>query len=208
MYCVTALHTNIFTVCIASKEMLFDYLDTVMPLAFPSTHGASIAYSKYKKTTTLRRDVDVVFAQYKTDILSGNSSWLRNNLVVIGKQTCGIYLSALYYKTMDEKVLKTFVAYCMSADHSVIDTSSDTGSDTSSDAGSDAGSDDEYDGDTPLDVATLIYNRIKPQLGEMVTGMERPPPRGVTLGKKSTEVRKADIAYIRDGMSIVETQLK
>lgn len=203
--------------------MLFDYLDEILPKTFPSNHKASFAYVKYKaKPNTLARDAKVVYQQYKQPIISKDSSWLHNNLVIIGDKTCGIYLSMLYHKTKDEKILSLFVNYLCSIDEEInavlnicynktsVTSNSTTSSDddsSSTETNSSSNDSDSYAGDDALDIVMNIYNRVKPQIGEMVTKMELPPPDGVILSKKSKEVKQADIAYIRENMSTFETAM-
>jgi hypothetical protein len=179
--------------------MLFEYLDTVIYDLFPN-HTATRAYDKYKakKTkSTLEVDCKAIYTTYKKEIINGNTKWLKNNVVVIGTKSSGIYLSMIYNKTDDDELIDKFIEYLRSIDKDIDDELESSDSDSSSD-----------DDETALDIIKEIYQSIQPKLSDVVATMEMPPPDGVILSKKTKEIKQADILAVKKGIAEFESVLK
>ena len=189
---------------LSPQEELFKYFNGVVHDLFPSNHAAAIAYNKYKvkKVSSLSEDCTTVYAKYKSEIHSGDTEWLKNNLVYIGTKTCGIYFSMIFNKTRDDEVISAFVTYMRTTKvdvHSASKSSSDT-EDSASDT-EDSNGDDK----SPLDIIKAVYASIQPKLAEVVTTMEMPPPDGVHLSKKNIAIKQADLATVKGGINEFES---
>jgi len=196
---------------LSPQEELFKYFDGVVHDLFPSNHAAAIAYNKYKvkKVSSLSEDCTTVYAKYKSEIHSGDTEWLKNNLVYIGTKTCGIYFSMIFNKTRDDEVISAFVTYMRTTKvdvHSASKSSSDT-EDSSSDTEDSASDTEDSNGDdkSPLDIIKAVYASIQPKLAEVVTTMEMPPPDGVHLSKKNIAIKQADLATVKGGINEFES---
>jgi len=198
--------------------MLVEYIDTIIYDLFPN-HTATTAYNKYKKKSTLHIDCKAVYTAYKTQIIAGKTKWLKNNVVIIGTKSCGIYLSMIYNKTGDDTLIYKLIEYLRSVDKEVdndfksndsshsTDSSNSTDSSDSSNS-SDSSEDTDDDQTCPLDIIKNIYQTIQPKISTVVTNMELPPPDGVILSKKNREIKEADILAVKKGIAEFESAIK
>lgn len=180
-------------------DKLISFIGPLMSKTFPKNHQASKAYAKYcrKETSTLSEDTMVVYEQYKDKIESGDTTWLSDNLVILGTKECGIYISMLYRKSKDNRIPCMFREYASALDCSTTESHSSS-SYTSSDE------DSEYGGDTPMDMVRDVFEKIKPELIGVVDKMEMPPPNGVNLSSKTKAMKEADIASVKNGLRTFE----
>lgn len=175
------------------------HIESSIPECFPKNHVAVRAMNSYLKkgASTLESDCRSVYEKYKAHIDAGKTSWLSDNLVIIGTKTCGLYVSMLYHKTKDPIMYEMFVSYLESiglGDCSTTESHTSTSSSETSEEG-------------PLDIIRGVYRNVHPQIAEVVSKMELPPPDGVKLSSKTLKAKEADLAKVKGGIKTFEESI-